>query len=237
MHGETWRETAQWPPLKNDATHVSGPRRSPVAVTGIGCRPVTADFGFGSGTHTRYGRLAAHDTRTYYDDWQAREVRLPCYRSEPLDAEVELAGHAVLTLHLAASEPDAALHVYLSEEEPDGTVRYVTEGVLRALHRKLSAYPPNYRASWPYHSCDRGDAAPLVPGRPEDIVIALLPTAWRFGKGSRIRLAIAGGDADHYGQVPHGRPPVFTLSREGSFLDLPLVRETGRGENCQAGTG
>ena len=152
-------------------------------------------------------------------------------------ADIELAGHAVLTLHLAASEPDAALHVFLSEEEPDGTVRYVTEGVLRALHRKLSACPPDYRASWPYHSCDRADAAPLVPGRPEEIVIALLPTAWRFGKGSRIRLAIAGTDADHYGQVPHGRPPVFTIGREGSFLDLPRsprwLRNRSRG-SCRA---
>ena len=52
-----------------------------------------------------------------------------------------------------------------------------------------------------------------------------MPTAWRFGKGSRIRLAIAGADADHYGQVPHGRPPVFTISRAGCFLDLPLVEK------------
>ena len=104
---------------------------------------------------------------------------------------------------------DAALHVFLSEEEADGTVRYVTEGVLRALHRKLTACPQKYRASWPYHSCNRGDAAPLVPGRFEEVVIVLLPTAWRFNAGSWIRLAIAGADTDHYGQVPHGRPPAF----------------------------
>jgi putative CocE/NonD family hydrolase len=183
----------------------------------------TVDFGFGTGTHTRYGRLAAHDVRSYYDDWQAREATLFHWRSAPLDTAVEFVGHAVLRLHLKASEPDAALHVYLSEEEPDGTVRYVTEGVLRALHRKLSPSPPDYRASWPYHSCARGDAAPLVPGRAEEIVIALLPTAWRFGKASRIRLAIAGADADHYGQVPHGRPPVFTIERSRSFLDLPCL--------------
>ena len=114
-----------------------------------------------------------------------------------MNRPLELVGHAVLRLHLAASEPDAALHVYLSEEEPDGTVRYVTEGVLRALHRKVSPCPPNYRANWPYHSCDRGDAAPLVPGRAEEIVLALLPTVWRFGRASRIRLAIAGADTDH----------------------------------------
>ncbi|HWO86695.1 MAG TPA: hypothetical protein VNN75_09450 [Stellaceae bacterium] len=95
--------------------------------------------------------------------------------------------------------------------------------MLRALHRKLSPCPPNYRASWPYHSYDRGDATPLIPGRPEVIVVVLLPTAWRFGKDTRIRVAIAGADADHYGQVPHGSPPVFTISRVGSFLDLPCA--------------
>ena len=107
-------------------------------------------------------------------------------------------------------------------------MRYVTEGVLRALHRKLSPCPPNYRASWPYRTHDRADAAPLVPGQAQDMVIALLPTAWRFGKGSRIRLAIAGADCDHYGQVPHGRPPVFTIAWGKSFIDLPTAaREAG----------
>jgi hypothetical protein len=127
-----------------------------------------------------------------------------------------------LTLSLAVSEPDAAFHVYLSEEEPDGTVRYVSEGVLRALHRQVSAAPPDYRASWPYHSHDRADAVPLVPGRVEQGVVALLPTAWMFGTGSRVRLAIGGADCDHYGQVPHGRPPVFTVRWGESFLDLPI---------------
>jgi hypothetical protein len=89
---------------------------------------------------------------------------------------------------------------------------------LRALHRKLSPCPPNYRASWPYHSCDRGDAAPLITGQAKEIVVAFLPTAWRFGKASRIRLAIAGADANHYGQVPHDRPPAFL---ERTAVGLP----------------
>jgi uncharacterized protein len=50
-------------------------------------------------------------------------------------------------------------------------VRYVTGGVLRALYRKLSPCPPNYRASWPHHSCDRGDPAPLITGQAEEIVV------------------------------------------------------------------
>jgi uncharacterized protein len=223
MHAEAWREARQWPPI--DLTRrlylaEGGTLSAAPGATGEDHHQI--DFGFGTGTQTRYGRLAAHDTRLYYDDWQPREATLVGYRSPALDTPAELAGHAVLTLNLAVSEPDAALHVYLSEEEPDGRVRYVTEGVLRLLHRKLSDPPANYRASWPYHTHDRADAAPLVPGRVERIVIALLPTAWVFGKGSRIRLAIGGADADHYGQVPHGRPPVFTVHRSQSFLDLPM---------------
>jgi len=224
MHEETWRESSQWPPAQMTQRLFLGETGTLSVSPGAkGDDRLAADFGFGTGAHTRYGRLAAHDIRTYYDDWQSRESRLPCYRSKPLDTAFELIGHAVLSLHLAASEPDAALHVYLSEEEPDGTVRYVTEGVLRALHRKLSPCPPNYSASWPYHTCNCGDAAPLVPGRPEEIVVVLLPTAWNFAKGSRIRLAIAGADVDNYGQVPHGRPPFFTIDRGNSFLDLPCA--------------
>ncbi|HJU16378.1 MAG TPA: CocE/NonD family hydrolase [Stellaceae bacterium] len=223
MHAEAWREAAEWPPALTTRRLFFGKGGVLSSSPGTGEDRFTVSFAFGTGTHTRYGRLAAHDVRSYYDDWQPREATLFRCRSEPLDAAVELVGHAVLRLRLKASEPDAALHVYLSEEEPDGSVRYVTEGVLRALHRKVSPAPPDYRANWPYHSCDRADAAPLVPGRAEEIVIALLPIAWRFGKGSRIRLAIAGADADHYGQVPHGRPPVLTVDRGQSFLDLPCL--------------
>ncbi len=223
LHAEAWREAAQWPPVETTRRlFLAGGHNLAATAEADGQDQHESDFGFGTGTHTRYGRLAAHDTRIYYDDWQARKAALPGYRSEPLAQAVELAGHVVMTLSLAASEPDAALHLYLSEEEPGGTVRYVTEGVLRALHRKLSDPPANYRAAWPYYSCDRADAAPLVPGRVEEITIVLLPTAWRFAKGSRIRLAIAGADADHYGQVPHGRPPVFTIALGRSHIDLPL---------------
>jgi uncharacterized protein len=34
----------------------------------------------------------------------------------------------------------------------------------------------------------------------------LLPVGWEFNAGSRVRLAVSGGDRDHIVQVPHGRP-------------------------------
>jgi hypothetical protein len=54
----------------------------------------------------------------------------------------------------------------------------------------------------------------------------LLPTAWRFSAGSRIRLSIAGGDADHFAQTPHGRPPSLTVLSGGdrpTSLVLPVA--------------
>jgi hypothetical protein len=64
----------------------------------------------------------------------------------------------------------------------------------------------------------------MVKGRVEQIRFGLLPTSWGFKAGSRLRIAIAGADCDHYAQVPHGRPPALTVHRGagfGSMIELP----------------
>jgi hypothetical protein len=66
----------------------------------------------------------------------------------------------------------------------------------------------------------------MPAGEPQPLGFALLPTAWRFSAGSRIRLSLAGGDADHFVQTPHGRPPLITLLSGGeraSVLELPVA--------------
>jgi uncharacterized protein len=183
------------------------------------------DFTLATGPHTRYGRLAAFDVRDYYTDWHGRDTRMLCYTSAPLATDRELAGHPVVTLHLSANESDAAVHAYLEDVAPDGRCRYVTEGMLRALHRKESAAPAHHRGIAPYRSFARADAAPLAPGEVSILRFAFLPTSWRFAAGHRLRVAIAGADADNFGQVPHGRPPVLTIHRGGvhaSSIALPL---------------
>ena len=183
-----------------------------------------ADFSIGSGAQTRYERIAGIDATAYYADWTEREGALLCFTTEPLAAPLEIAGHPVVSLWLASSEPDAAVFVYLSEVEADGTARYVTEGVLRAIHRAEAPAPRNYRTTWPWRTFARKDAKPMPVGEPQLLRFALLPTAWRFAAGSRIRLSIAGGDADHFVQTPHGRPPLLTVMSGGeqaTCLELP----------------
>jgi predicted acyl esterase len=67
----------------------------------------------------------------------------------------------------------------------------------------------------------------MQPGVAEELRFALVPVSWRFARGSRLRLSIAGADGQHFAQVPHGRPPKFQIvvgGAEGSFVDLPLSR-------------
>ncbi len=227
MHAEEWRASSSWPPVETvQRLHLAaGHALAEEAPATAGEDTTRADFAAGSGEGTRYERIAGINSTVYYADWQEREARLLGWSSAPLEQDMELTGHGIAELWIASSEPDAALFAYLSEIEADGTVRYVTEGLLRALHRKESPAPEHYRTTWPFRSFRREDAAPLVPGQAERISIPLLPTSWVFRRGSRIRLSLAGADADHCVQVPHGRPPLLTVLRGGdraSLLRLPL---------------
>jgi putative CocE/NonD family hydrolase len=231
VHAEQWRATASWPPVETTTRFFLAPDGGLAgAAPAAGRDEHQVDFTLGTGSETRYERIAGIDSRNYYLDWQGRTGRMLSYDSAPLAAAAELAGHALADLWLSSSERDAGLFVYLTEVEADGTERYVTEGLLRALHRKEQPAPESYRTTWPFRSFARADASPLVPGKAERIRIPFLPVAWRFAAGSRIRLSIAGADDDHCGQVPHGRPPLLTVLRGGasaSQLELPL-RADGR---------
>jgi putative CocE/NonD family hydrolase len=227
MHAQTWRAARSWPPIETQQRFYLAPDNTLAdAAPRAGQNRYQVDFTLGTGAATRYERIAGIDSRNYYADWQGRTAKMLSFTSSPLPAAIELAGHGLADLHLASSEADLALFVYLTEVEADGTERYVTEGLLRALHRKEQLAPETYRTTWPFRSFSRADAAPLTPGKVERIRIPLLPVAWQFAAGSRIRVSIAGADDDHCGQVPHGRPPLLTvLWGEGnaSVLELPMV--------------
>lgn len=222
MHAENWQAATQWPPVPmTTRLHLAPAALTPEAGTHTDIAH-PSDFGFSTGDGTRYERIAAIDSRNYHEDWHERQQSLPAYDSAPFDRDTELTGHVIADLTIACSEADASILCYLSEVEADGRVRYVTEGLLRALHRKEAPHPPDYVCTWPYRTFHGQDAAPLTPGRAERIRIPLLPTSWVFRKGSRLRFSIAGTDANHMKQIPHGRPPVFTLTLSASALDLPL---------------
>ena len=227
QHAEVWRAAPSWPPVTTEERlFLDADAQLSAGDPTPGADEYQVDFAKGTGGQTRYERIAAIDSRDYYIDWQGRDETMLRYSSAPLARDWEVSGHVVADLSIASSEPDAAVFVYLSEVEADGTVRYVTEGLLRALHRRESDCPPAHRTAWPYRSYSRADAAPMPIGQAERLHFALLPTSWTFKAGSRVRLAIAGADADHCAQVPHGRPPLLTLHRGASSIRLPVRMST-----------
>jgi uncharacterized protein len=226
---ERWRAAEGWPPRTAERTFylaaAGGLVEAPQAASQDAYQ---VSFAFGTGQMTRYERIAAIDTPQYYADWDGRDRALLTYTSAPLAQPLRLAGHALVTVWLEADQPDAALHVYLAEVDPDGRCRYVTEGALRALHRKSAPCPPQHRTTWPWRTFARADAATLPAGKAVDMTLALLPVAWCFRAGSRVRLAISGADGDHVVQVPHGRPPSLLIHHgwgQPSCVALPCVDE------------
>ncbi|MDA7948353.1 MAG: CocE/NonD family hydrolase [Hyphomicrobiaceae bacterium] len=227
MAEEAWKDAADWPPTSGEGLtlHLTQNRdlTTEKAESGsVSCKP---DFGFGTGSNTRYGRLQARDVRNYYASWQARSEELPRFVSDPLDEGICVSGHPVVSLLFETDEADAAVIAYLEDIAPDGTRRYVTEGLLRALHRKEVSPPADYQANWPFHSCEQADAAAMTPGEPESIRFALLATSWEFAPGHRIGLALAGADKDNVVRIPYGRPGNWKIHVGGdaaSFLELPV---------------
>src|SRR5450759_3709007 len=87
-----------------------------------------------TGIQTRYERLGAANIEDYYPDWKERSADMLHLETPPLAKATQITGNAVARLKLESSEPDASIFVYLSEVETDGSVRYITEGMLRLLH-------------------------------------------------------------------------------------------------------
>lgn len=226
MHAERWQAANDWPPVAPATSWYLGPKGlSAQSSASPHADSYQVDFTTTTGRNTRYERLGLQNIVEYYPDWHGRDERMLTYTSEPFAAGTELSGHAIVSLTLSVDQTDAAVFVYLGEIDDKGRSHYVTEGMLRALHRKTAQCPPNYATTWPFRSYARSDAALLEKNVPVTLEIPLLPVSWVFPKGSRLRLSICGADELHYGQVPHGRPPRFEVKcggAGGSRIELPL---------------
>ncbi len=67
----------------------------------------------------------------------------------------------------------------------------VTRGWLRSAYRATD--PARSTPQCPWHPHDK--AEPLVPGQIEEFAIEILPAAWVFQKGHRIRIDISNADS------------------------------------------
>lgn len=231
MGEERWKAAEAWPPAAEMTPHYLGPDQgltSETPANGDGADEYQADYDCRTGFDSRYDRLYTKVVETYYPDWHGRDARMLTYTGAPLAANTEVTGHAVAELYLAASERDCTIFVYLEDITPEGRALYVTEGMLRAVHRRPGDNPPTIPATGPTHSFRRADARLLTPGAPTEMRFELLPTSYLFRKGHRVRVAIAAADSDHFSRIPDGRPPKLRFYRSADRPSRVLLPVVGR---------
>ncbi len=228
MNDGRWRTTTQWPPAGIttrrwylDSAHTLSPR-APVVADASDRYTVdtTATTGDATRWHTQLG-----GGDVIYDDRAESDAKLLTYTSAPLANDVEITGVPVVWLKVASTHDDGAFFAYLEDVAPDGKVTYLTEGMLRARHRRVSADAPPYRLFGPYHPYDAASAAPLVPGTVADIPFELFATSVRLKAGHRIRLALSGADRPMFTMIPAHAAPTWTVQRGAralSYIDLPM---------------
>lgn len=229
MGEEKWKSTTVWPPDGSraerwymDADHVLS-QSAPTAESGADS--YTVDFAATTGTTNRWHTQLGGDDVIYPDRAQ-EDKRLLTYTSQPLASDMEITGHPIVTLYVTSTHNDGAFFVYLEDVDPAGKVTYITEGELRALHRKVSDEPPPYKMLVPYHSFKRKDGMPLVPGEVAELTFGMHPTSLLIKKAHRIRVAIAGHDKDTFARIPAEGTPTITVARNkvhASCIDLPVV--------------
>ncbi len=230
-----WQIADQWPlPGQVAAPYYFSAGKSGTAVstnegslsvtaptTGSASDSYTVDYSTTTGTKSRW---AAVDSPHEYPDMSPRDARALTYTTAPLETTLEVTGHPVVHVWLSTLTPDLDVFVYLEEVDPSGKAVYITEGDLRASHRKLSQAPFNIYGL-PYQSHLEADQALIPADQPFEMVFSLLPTSYQFQAGSRIRITVAFADSGNFDTPVLEPAPQVRMLREvthASYVELPV---------------
>ena len=241
-----WRSASQWPLASQQTVafflNSDGSLSTDVSAAGVDHYEV--DFShqsnYGSNQMNRWYVIDVPDAIM---DRTGHDTQTLVYDSQKLQQDTEVTGHPVVHLWVSADQADADVYVYLSDVDPEGNVRYVTEGQLRASFHLLTD-PSNQTGGtievkpelpWRgFRSVDE-DVAPLTNGRVVELRFEMLPTSWMFAAGHRIRISIAGADLENFELNPTLCPDndVFSCTETtigihrgpttSSRIELPLI--------------
>lgn len=237
---QAWQNTQAWPldtqelspyyfgpgdkagktSLNNGSLELSSPSAN------VGLDACTVDYSTTTGATPHWTGLA---TEHKYPNLRAHDAKALTYTTGPMAAELILVGHPLVHLWLSTDAPDLDAFVYLEQVDEKGNSAYVTQGNLRASHRALSPAPfENFGLPW--HEHFQSGLQPIPPGKPVELVFDLLPTAWRFPPGSRMRITVAFADAGNFDTPILDPAPVVHILRDASHpsnVVLPVVPAPG----------
>lgn len=125
------------------------------------------------------------------------------FRSEPLDAAVEILGQPSIALNVAADRAQAFVAALLVDEALNGAQTLITRGFCNLMHRDSDAAP-----------------TPVVPGEVMEVTVPLHGIAYRVPEGHRLMVQIASA----YWPIlwPAPEPVTLIIAPGTSALHMPL---------------
>lgn len=160
-----WLNLPDWPPPTDDRVfHLAPGGVLATTAPPAGATPAQFRYDPADPTPTMGGRLLTRQSGYRDDTRLAERADVLSFTSAPLQAELDVCGHPVAELDYESDNPHFDVFVRLSEVDPRGRSRNVSDGF-----RRFSATPEG------------------------PIRLELDPIAHRFGAGSRLRVLLAGG--------------------------------------------
>jgi len=205
MGPEEWVASDVWPPANVEVREFSFGRNT-ISNTAASIDTLlhTCDYtsttGYGpKGGGTRWNSLTVlyKYEDTFYGPRNAQDSLMTVFDSPVLEEDTEITGHPYVTINVATETGHGHLFVYLEEVLPDGTSRYITEGLLDITHLKVCE-KGDYECRFPQHSYKEEDRQPLQPWEFRPALVNLIPTSYVVAKGNRIRIAVGNADVDHF---------------------------------------
>lgn len=244
MGKEEWRSTDQFPPLEETTLEDLFLQENHVLAQSKGVDrkdssryiiDYTATTGFG----TRYNSLTplyrdGYEIGYSYFDRREESNKLLNFNTKPFKTDREITGYPVVELYVSTDKTDGTIFIYLEDVAPDGRVTYITEGMLRFLHRKESKEKPPYPMFGPYLSYKVKDSSLMKPESVEKVSFELLPVSYLIQKGHSLRISIAGTDKDHFFLVDE-KPTYFDVYHNEKFasnIKVPF-KDFGNMNNLQ----
>lgn len=243
--GDAWSASTAWPPEAKRirfwlADGESGSIDSVNDGTLRATRPddesrdrYDVDYSSNSGAFSRW--MNGYGSRrediagaTWFDERTPENRKALTYTSDVMQEDITISGYPTAHLTVTSTHEDGDFFIYLEEIDSEGRSHYITEGVLRALHRKTSDAPFD-NMGLPFHRSHAEDLAPMIPGQPTDLDFDIMGTAIVIDEGHRLRVTITGADARNF-QLhpdPNGEDAptieVLTGGDNGSYVELPIL--------------
>lgn len=220
QHGGSWRAEREWPLARARATpfylHGDG-RLLPTPPTDASSRttytfdprrPVPT-IGGNISSNTNLMANGGYDQRPR-DDTHGAHDRLPLserrdvlvFRTEPLQADLEVTGTVQVKLWIASTAPDTDFTAKLIDEippNPDYPLGFdlnIGDSILRTRYR---------------NSLDRPEL--MTPGQVYPLTITLYPTSNVFKKGHRLRVDVSSSNYPRFDVNPNTGDPLSTHRR------------------------